>query len=271
MPPDRIRMLIIPVALIGVLSLIAEPTSFLQPAYAEDVIFIVPGSSDPASVLRFDPPIQVIEKGQSIVFVNPDGLDHHLVVRSADNKEVFDTGVMERNQFVSHTFPDNGEYTLQCEIYPHMKGEIKVTDDIATFTKTIESQNLDVQLTRSPANPGVNEEIYYKITFIDKETGRNHAHIDFALSFNDSSGNYADGTGGHTVDGQEFGVFKFDKEDAFTPAVTVSGVDLIPIVPEKVTFDTVVTPEFPLGIGVIAASAIGAIALYKRKLHYHFP
>ena len=233
--------------------------------YGEVVIFIVPGSSDPASVLRFDPPLQIIEKGQSIVFVNPDGLDHHLVVKSADNTEVFDTGILSRNAFVSHAFSENGEYTFECKIYPHMKGEIKVTDDIATFTKTIESQNMDVQLARNPASPGVNEEIYYKITFIDKGTGRNHPHIDFTLTFNDSAGNYVDGTGGHTVDGQEYAVFEFDKEDSFTPAVTVSGVEFIPINPEIVTFDTVVTPEFPLGVAAVMASALGAIALYMRK------
>lgn len=253
--------------LLSSLTLLAALFAFSsQLGYGEDVIFIVPGSSDPASVLRFDPPLQIIEKGQSIVFVNPDGLDHHLVVKSADNKEEFDTGILSRNKFISHTFPDNGEYSFECKIYPHMRGEIRVTDDIATFTKTIDNQNMDVQLARNPANPGVNEEIYYKITFIDKETGRNHPHIDFTLTFNDSSENYFDGTGGHTVDGQEYAVFYFDKEDTFTPAVTVSGVNFIPINPVTVTFDTVVTPEFPpLGVAAVMISALGAIALYIRK------
>lgn len=234
--------------------------------HAEDVIFIVPGSSNPASVLRFDPPLQIIEKGQSIVFVNPDGVDHHLVVKSGDNKEEFDTGVLSMNSFVSHTFSENGEYTFECKIYPHMKGEIRVTDDIATFFKTIDNQNIDVQLTQSPANPDVNEEIFYKLTFIDRETGRNHPHIDFTLTFNDSSGTYVDGIGGHTVDGQDSAIFKFDKEDAFTPTVTVSGVEFIPINPETVRFDAVVTPEFPLlGVAAATASAIAVIALNRRK------
>lgn len=240
-----------------------------QLSYGEDVIFIVPGSSDPASVLRFDPPLQIIEKGRSIVFVNPDGLDHHLIVKSADDSQEFDTGVLSRNQFVSHTFSENGEYTFECKIYPHMKGEIRVTDDIAIFTKTIVSQNIDVELTRSPANPGVNEEIFHKITFIDKDTGRNHPHIDFTLTFNDSAGSYVDGTGGHTVDGQEYAVFEFNKEDAFTPAVTVSGVEFIPINPETVQFDTVVTPEFTLAFAGISSAAVIAaiIAFYRSKLH----
>jgi hypothetical protein len=241
---------------------------FSKPVHAEDVIFIVPGSSEPASVLRFDPPVQIIEKGQSIVFVNPDGFDHHLVVKSSDGSEEFDTGVLSMNKFVSHTFSDNGEYTFECKIYPHMKGEIRVTDDISTFSRTIENQDIDVQLTQSPSNPGVNEEIFYKLTFIDRETGRNHPHIDYTLTFDDSSDMYVDGTGGHTVDGQEYAVIKFDREDAFTPAVTVSGVDFVPINPETVTFDTVVTPEFPLGIVVVMASILGAIALYMRKKDY---
>jgi len=239
----------------------------LQSAQAEDVIFVIPGSSHPASVVDFDPPLQIIEQGQSIVFVNPDGVDHHLVVKDAANNEVFDTGVIKQNQFVSHTFSENGEYALECKLYPHMKGQITVTNDIATFTQSIPAQNLDVQLTRSPASPGVEVDTYFKVIFIDKETGRNHAHIDYALSFDDSDGNYIDGMGGHTVDGAEYGSFVFDKEDAFTPKVTVTGVDFLPINPETVQFDTVVTPEFPAAIvGVMMAVAIGSIILYARKI-----
>lgn len=252
--------------------LLFTPILLSQSAKAEEVIFIVPGSSDPRSVMDFDPQIQKIEIGKSIVFVNADGLDHHLVVKSVgDNKEVFDTGVLAKNQFVSHEFSENGEYTLQCKIYSHMKGTISATDDIATFTKTIEDQNLEVQLTRSPANPGVNEEIYYKVTFIDAETGRNHPHIDFTLIFNDSSANYVDGIGGHTVDGQEVAVFKFDKEDAFTPAVQISGVNFVPVNFEPVTFDTLVTPEFsPTIVGFAIAAALGTtIAMCRRNRNDH--
>jgi plastocyanin len=240
-------------------------------AYAEDVIFVVPGSSDQRSVIDFDPQLQKIAIGESITFVNADGVDHHLVVRSADSREVFDSGLLAQNQFVSHTFSGSGEYTLQCRIYSHMRGEITVTDDIATFTKTIDLQYLDVQLTRVPANPGINEEIYYKITFIDKETGKNHPHIDFTLTFNDSSANFVDGVGGHTTDGQEIAVFKFDKEDIFTPIVTVSGISFIPIAPERVTFDTMITPEFPVGIiGIMMAVTIGVIIL-SQKLRQLYP
>lgn len=252
---------------IPVTLLLLLPLSFMKPAYAEDVIFVVPGSSDPRSVIDFDPQIQKVETGQSIVFVNADGLDHHLVVKSADNQQIFDTGMLSRNDFVSYTFSQNGEYTLECKIYSHMKGQITVTDDIAIFTKSIEDQNLDVQLARSPASPGVNEEIYYKITFIDRETGRNHPHIDFTLTFNDSLSNYVDGVGGHTTDGQEIAVFRFDKEDTFTPAVTVSGISFVPVNLEPITFDSVVTPEFPpILVAIAAASGIGAaIALYRTK------
>ncbi|HKU48760.1 MAG TPA: plastocyanin/azurin family copper-binding protein, partial [Nitrososphaera sp.] len=252
-------------AIVSVISL-QQP---LPRAFAEDVIFVVPGSSDPKSVLSFDPPVQKIEKGQQIVFVNADGLDHQLVVKSADDREVFDTGVLSKNDFVSHTFSDNGEYVLECKLYPHMKGQITVTDDIATFTRTIEDQNMDVLLTQSPANPGVDEEIYYKITFIDRQTGRNHPHVDFTLTFNDSSSNFIDGAGGHTVDGQEIAEFHFDKKDAFTPAITVTGVSLVPIAPETVKFDAVVTPEFPpllaATIPTTAAAALVSVALFMTR------
>jgi len=237
----------------------------LHPVYAEDVIFVVPGSSDPSVMPSFDPPLQMIQKGQSITFVNTDGLDHHLIVKDAKDQQIFDTGSLKQNQFISHTFPENGEYTIQDSTYLHMKATIVVTDDLLTLTKTIESQKLDVQLTRSPANPGVNEEIFYKITFINKEYGKNHPHIDFTLTFNDTAGNQVDAVGAHTVDGQEFAKFKFDKKDAFIPIVKVYGVSFIPIDPEIVQFDTVVTPEFPAGLSALMALAFGTIALYMRK------
>lgn len=249
-------------AIVPVISVLQHP---LPSAFAEDVIFVVPGSTDPRSVLSFDPPVQKIEKGQQIVFVNADGLDHHLVVKSADGSEVFDTGVLSKNDFVSHTFSDNGEYALECKLYSHMKGQITVTDDIATFTRTIENQNMDVLLTQSPANPGVEEEIYYKITFIDRQTERNRPHVDFTLTFNDSSSNFVDGAGGHTVDGQEIAIFQFDKKDAFIPAITVTGVSLAPIAPETVKFDAVVTPEFPPLLAATAATVLVSVALFLAK------
>jgi len=250
--------------------LFVAPILLASSANAEDVIFIIPGSSDASVTPSFDPILQIIQKGQSVVFVNADGLDHQLSVRSANGDQVFDTGVLKKNDFVSHMFSENGQYSIQDQKYSHMKGKILVTDDIATFTQTIENQKLDVQLTRTPANPGLHQEVYYKITFINKDTGRNHPHIDFTFDFDDSSGNFYDGVGGHTVDGQEFARFKFDKEDTFTPTITVSGIDLVPIIPEKVTFDTVVTPEFmPSVLSAITAGTIAAtIALYGRKSDY---
>ena len=240
--------------------------TFLRPAYAENVIFIVPGSSQPASVTDFDPPLQIIAKGESIVFVNPDGVDHHLVVKDDASQEVFDIGVLKQNQFVSQTFSENGEYTIECKLYQHMKGQIRVTDDIATFTKSIPDQNLDIQLSRSPASSGVGVDTYFKVIFIDKETGGNHPHIDYTLTFNDSNESYVHGMGGHTVDGAEYGVFAFDKEDSFTPIVEVSGINFVPINPVAVEFETIVTPEFPaFATGAVMASALGAIALYMRK------
>jgi plastocyanin len=236
--------------------------------YAEDVIFIVPGAGDPSLELDFDPQLQVIGRGQEIVFVNADFVEHNLVVKTADDEQVFNTGVLKNNQFVSHTFSDLGEYSLQCTLFPHMKGEIKVTDDIITLTKTIDEQNLEVQLTRSPAYPGVGEDVFFKVIFIDKNTGRNHSHIDYSLSFDDSQDTYVDGMGGHTVDGAEYGSFTFDQEDKYTPKITVSGIDFVPIQPATVEFGTVVTPEFPSAImAMMVAVVIGStIALYRRKL-----
>ena len=236
-------------------------------SYAEDVTFVVPGSKDPSLGQSFDPALQIIEKGQAIVFVNPDAEPHHLVIKSnADGKQVFDTGELKTNEFVSHNFSDYGNYTIESTMYPHMKGNIIVTDDIATFSKTIEDQNIDVQLSRSPANPQVNQETYFKLTFTDRNTGRNHPHIDYSVKFQNSRGELLNITGGHTVDGAEYWNYTFNEQDAFTPIVEVLGVNFLPIEKTTVQFDTVVTPEFSaVTIAIIMASTLGAATLYMRK------
>jgi plastocyanin len=256
-------------SLLGSLILLAIVSVSLlsQVSYAEDVTFVVPGSKDPSLGQSFDPGLQIIEKDQAIVFVNPDAEPHHLVIKSnADGKQVFDTGELKPNGFVSYNFSDYGSYTIESTMYPHMKGNIIVTDDIATFSKTIEDQNIEVQLSRSPANPKVNQEIYFKLIFIDRNTGRNHPHIDYDVKFQNSRGEILNVTGGHTVDGAEYWNYTFSEQDAFTPIVEVTGVNFLPIGKETVEFDTVVTPEFSaVAIAVIMASILGAVTLYVRK------
>jgi plastocyanin len=240
---------------------------FSRATYAEDVTFVVPGSKDPSLGQSFDPALQIIEKGQAIVFVNPDVVSHHLVIESnADNKQVFDTGELKPNEFVSHNFTEIGNYTIESTAYPHMKGSIIVTDDIATFSKTIEDQNIDVQLSRSPANPQVNQTTYFKLIFIDRNTGRNHPHIDYDVKFQNSDGKLFNITAGHTVDGAEYWNHTFSEKDAYTPIVEVTGVNFLPIGKETVKFDTVVTPEFSaMAIAIMMSSILGAASLYMRK------
>jgi plastocyanin len=242
-------------------------------SYAEDVTFVIPGSKDPSLGQYFDPELQIIKKGQAVVFVNPDVEPHHLVIRSdADGQQVLDMGQLQSNGFVSLNFSEIGNYTIESTTYPHMKGKIIVTDDIATFSKSLEGQNIDVQLSRSPANPQINQETHFKVTFIDRNTGRNHPHIDYGVKFQNSDGELLNVTEGHTVDGAEYWNITFNEQEVFTPIVEVFGVNFLPIQKETVTFDTVVTPEFSaVAVAVIMASVLGAVTLYVRKEHreYH--
>ncbi len=260
------------VSFLGILTLLTIVTISLslllpQVSYAEDVTFVIPGSKDPSLGQFFDPEVQIIEKGQAIVFVNPDAEPHHLVIKSnADGRQVFDTGELKSNEFVSHNFSDYGNYTIESTMYPHMKGNIIVTDDIATFSKSLDGRNIDVQLTRSPANPQINQETYFKVTFIDRNTGRNHPHIDYGVKFQNSAGELLNVTEDHTVDGAEYWNLTFNEHDVFTPIVEVVGVNFLPIEKETVEFDTVVTPEFSaIAVAVIMASILGAVTLYTRK------
>jgi plastocyanin len=255
--------LLVSLILLAILSV----SLFWQASYAEDVTFVIPGSKDPSLGQSFDPALQIIEKGRAIVFVNPDAEPHHLVIKSdADGRQVFDTGELKPNGFVSYNFSDYGSYTIESTMYPHMKGNIIVTDDIATFSKTIEDQNIEVQLSRSPANPQVNQDTYFKLIFIDRNTGRNHPHIDYDVKFRNSGGELLNVTGGHTVDGAEYWNHTFNEQDTFTPIVEVTGVNFLPIGKETVEFDTVITPEFSaVAIAVMMASILGAVTLYVRK------
>jgi plastocyanin len=225
-----------------VTSLLSAQTS----SYAEDVTFVIPGSKDPNLMQFFDPQLQIIQRGQAIVFVNPDAEPHHLIIKSnADGQQVFDTGELASNGFISHNFSSYGNYTIECTIYPHMKGSIVVTDEIATSSRPLGEQNIDVQLSRSPANPQVNQETYFKVTFIDRNTGRNHPHIDYGVKFQDSGGQVYNITeAAHTVDGAEYWNFTSNKQDAFTPIVEVLGVNFVPIEKKIVQFDNVVTQNF---------------------------
>jgi plastocyanin len=264
-------------SLLGSLMLLATVSVSLlsQVSYAEDVTFVVPGSKNPSLAQFFDPELQIIEKGQAIVFVNPDIEPHHLVIKSsADGQQVFDTGELKSSEFAYYNFSDYGNYTIESTTYPHMKGNIIVTDDIATFSKSLEGQNIDVQLSRSPANPQLNQETYFKVVFIDRNTGRNHPHIDYSVKFQNSEGESLNITEGHTVDGAEYWNYTFNEQAIFTPLVEVLGVNFLPVEKETVQFDTVVTPEFSaVAIAVIMASILGGVTLYRRKAHreFHFP
>lgn len=249
------------------LAIVSVPLLLSQASYAEDVTFVIPGSKDPSLRQFFDPELQIIQKGHAIIFVNPDAEPHHLVIKSnADGQQVFDTGELRSNQFVSHNFSEYGNYTIESTTYPHMKGNITVTDDIATFSKSLEEQNIDVQLSRSPANPQINQETHFKLTFIDRNTGRNHPHIDYDVKFQNSEGELLNVTGGHTVDGAEYWNYTFNEQEVLKPIVEVVGVNFLPIEKETVEFDTVVTPEFSsVAIAVIMASILGVVTLYMRK------
>ncbi len=69
-------------------AIVVSVSLLTQVSYAEDVTFVVPGSRDPSVGQFFDPELQIIEKGQAVVFVNPDAEPHHLVIKSnADGQQ----------------------------------------------------------------------------------------------------------------------------------------------------------------------------------------
>ena len=60
-----------------------------------------------------------------------------------------------------------------------MKGTVFVTDDMVSKTVVDTKNNVAIQLSWTPAKSTVGSNLYFKINFIDMNTGKNMQHIDY--------------------------------------------------------------------------------------------
>jgi plastocyanin len=102
------------------------------PKYLEDtVVYLkeVPGTypkrteSMDQKGLKFVPRVLVVTKGDTVKFLNHDGVAHN--VYSPDN-EGYNLGTFKPNETRSYTFEKAGAYTQLCSIHPEMLGLIFV-------------------------------------------------------------------------------------------------------------------------------------------------
>jgi plastocyanin len=73
--------------------------------------------------MKFVPTVLAIAKGDSVKFLNHDGVAHN--VYSPDN-EAYNLGSFKQGEERSHTFADEGAYTQLCSIHPEMVGFVFV-------------------------------------------------------------------------------------------------------------------------------------------------
>ncbi len=73
--------------------------------------------------LRFVPHVLVVKKGDTVEFLNHDGVAHN--VYSPDN-EGFNLGTFKQNESRPYTFAKDGAYSILCSIHPEMLGFVFV-------------------------------------------------------------------------------------------------------------------------------------------------
>lgn len=105
----------------------AEPEKYLK----DTVVYLkeVPGQAAPKTVtldqkgLTFLPHILIITAGDTVKFLNSDGVDHN--VYSPDG-EAYNLGVFPKGQTRDHKFDTPGVYSQLCSIHPEMLAYIFV-------------------------------------------------------------------------------------------------------------------------------------------------
>jgi plastocyanin len=211
-------------------------------AYSEDVITIIPCSSNHNNPKFFDTPSYYIQKGQQIRWHNADDINHRIVISTSDAKALLsDSGFIKSNGSFPFKFNNIGIYHFSSPLYPWMQGNVSVTDNISSVTVTNPKNKVDVQLTWTPAVPRVGEITHFKIIFIDKNTDKNQLHIDYVFSVNNTENKTLYQQALHSSWGVEYASYKFDTPGIIVPKVTIEAILFQPVEPVVYNFKMSVT------------------------------
>jgi plastocyanin len=230
--------------LILIIALLLFTTIITFPAaYAEDVITIIPCSSDRNNSKFFDLTSDYVRKGQQVRWFNSDDINHRIIISTSDNKKqvVSDSGLIKPNSSFSFKFNNPGMYDFSSPIYPWMKGNISVTNDLSSEIKTNPKNNVSVQLSWSPATPKVGQLTHFKIVFLHNNTTINQPHVDYVFSLVNSTTKTVYQQGLHSSWGVESASYKFGTKGLFTPKVTITAILFQPVEPTESDFKIIVT------------------------------
>ena len=207
----------------------------------EEIITIVPGSSDPNRYRFFDITEYPISIGEEIKWYNADNIIHNIIVTSSNGKTIVaQSADIKPKEFFSYKFAkQGGEYTFQSSKYNWMKGKIIVTDDIKNIKKSMEN-DIDIYISWMPSSSiKSGEKIIFKIIFVDKKSERNQEHIDYSFTIHNSTSDtvlYKNAVT-HSAWGIEQASHKFDSSGTFIGKLRIEGILFQPIEPDNTEFE----------------------------------
>jgi plastocyanin len=208
-------------------------------AYAEEIITIVPGSSDSSRYRFFDITEYPISTGEEIKWYNADNIPHNIKVVSSDGKTIVtESENIKPKEYFNYEFKDEGQYLFQSSKYPWMKGKIIVTDDIKTVKESFEN-DIDLYMSWTPSTIKSGQKAIFKIIFIDKKSTKNQEHIDYSFTIKDSAVDkvlYKNSLT-HSAWGIEPASYTFHVTGNLVIEVGIQGILFQPITPEYIEFE----------------------------------
>ena len=175
---------------------------------AEEIITIVPGSSDQNRERFFDITYYPVEVGTSITWDNADNISHDIAI-SQDNITLAKSGKIPPNEAFEYKFEQLGTFTFSSPKFPWMKGIVKVTDDLDNAIKK-DLNSVNVDLTWTPKDIKKNT-VNFKIIFTDSKSKNNYEHVDYIFAIKDQNGKTIfQGFPRHSGWGVEQSSYKFD-------------------------------------------------------------
>jgi plastocyanin len=210
-----------------------------QLAQSEEIITIVPGSSDSSRYRFFDITEYPINPGDEIKWYNADNIHHNIKVMSSDGRTILsESDTIKPKGYFNYEFKDEGEYLFEAVKYPWMKGTIIVTEDINTIKESFEN-DIDLYISWTPSTIKSGDTALFKIIFIDKKSNKNQEHIDYSFTIKDSNADnvlYKNSLT-HSAWGMEPASYKFDLTGKFVGEVGIQGLLFQPINPEYIEFE----------------------------------
>jgi amicyanin len=76
--------------------------------------------------MMFNPEDVKVKVGDTVVWVQNDGVPHSVTVTQGPAPDKFDSNVFRKGETFSHTFKIKGTYYYKCSLHPIMRGKVVV-------------------------------------------------------------------------------------------------------------------------------------------------